>query len=168
MILFWLFITLLVVVDVFVTVYLLNYNEYNVAQFGQYSILIMDDKLSDFDKGDLLIVKKNKNEDIKVGDFIFFYDTKSEDNIINYGKVNSTYKVNDKETTFTMSDNYPLSSEYVIGKSETSKVYSEIGLLLSVVASRWGFLFLIIFPIAVLFIIQIYLFIIELGKVKEG
>lgn len=165
---FWLIVSVLLIIDVFVTVYLLNYNKYNVSQFGKNSILIMDEELDKFKSGDLLVVNKNKNEDIKVGDYIFFYDIKSKENIVNYGKVNSTYKVNEKETTYTMSDNFPLSSEYVIGKGETAVVISELGAILSVIASRWGFLFLVIFPIAILFIVQIYLFIVELGKVKEG
>lgn len=164
----WSLLILLVFVDVMMTVYLLNYNRYNVAEFGKYSFLIIDEKMDEFDKNDLLIVKKNDNSDIKVGDYVFFYDTKSKENIINYGKVNSTYKVNEKETTYTMSNNFPLSSEYVIGKGETSKVFENWGLVLSVLASRWGFLFLIIFPVSILFIYQIYLFIVEIKKEKKG
>lgn len=164
----WSLLILLVVVDVMMTVYLLNYNRYNVAQFGKYSFIIIDEKMDEFDKNDLLIVEKNNNSEIKSGDYIFFYDTKSKENIINYGKVNSTYKVNEKETTFTMSNNFPLSSEYVIGKGETSKVFNELGLILGILASRWGFLFLIIFPVSILFIYQIYLFIVEVKKEKKG
>lgn len=167
-IILWSLLILLVFVDVMMTVYLLGYNRYNVAQFGKYSFIIIDEKIDKYNKNDLLIVEKNKNSDIKVGDYVFFYDTKSKENIINYGKVNSTYKVNDKETTYTMSDNFPLSSEYVIGKGETSKVFADLGLVLSILASRWGFLFLIIFPVSILLIYQIYLFIIEINTAKKG
>lgn len=167
-IILWTLLSLLIVVDLVITVYLLNYNKYNVSVFGKNSILIMKEDMENFKKDDLLVVEKNKNEDIKVGDYIFFYDIKSKENLISYGKVSSTYKVNDDETTFTMNDNYPLSSDYVIGKGDTSTVIGGLGLILSVLASRWGFLFLIIIPVAMLFVYQVYLFITEIKKPKRG
>ncbi len=161
---FWTLVSLLVIVDVIVTIYLLNYNRYNVSQFGKYSVLTIEEQIGEFKKNDLLIVGKNANDDIKVGDYIFFYDIKSKDSIVSYGKVNSTYKVNEEETTYTMSNNFPLSSDFVIGKGETATVFSGVGLILLFLASRWGFLFTIILPVAVLFIYEIYLFILEIKK----
>ena len=64
--------------------------------------------------------------------------------------------VNDKETTFVMDGEYPISSEYVIGKASTSKSYAKLGSVLNVLESRYGFLFIIIFPILIIFIYEIY------------
>lgn len=162
------FVSLIVIVDVLVTIYLINFNEYNVSQFGKYSILLIDKEVGSFNKHDLLIIKKNDNEDIKTNDYIFYYDTTNKKSIINYGKVYSVYKVNEEESTFTVEDNLPLSSEYVIGKGDTSTVISDLGLPLSVVSSRWGYLFLIIFPVAMLLVVQAYLLFEEIRNEKRG
>jgi len=163
----WSLLAIIIAVDIFVTVYLLNFNNFAVSQIGKYTFLVIDEKVADFDKNDLVIVKKNDNKEIEVGDYIFFYDVKSKENVVNYGKVNSVFEVNEKESTFTMSDNLPLSSQYVIGKSETASSFAYLGLLLSVLSSQWGFLFLVIFPILILFLYQINVFILELQAEKK-
>ena len=66
-----------------------------------------------------------------------------------------------------MNGDYPLSSEFVIGKAETSKTYHNLGSILSVLESKYGFLFLIIFPILVLFIYEIYIVIKEIKNPDE-
>ena len=38
----WVFIAIVIVIDISLTVYLLNYNQYNVAEFKDKSILIID------------------------------------------------------------------------------------------------------------------------------
>lgn len=158
---------IIILVDILVTVYLLNFNKYNVSQLGEYSTLIMKEEVGDFNENDLLIVKKNDNSEIKVGDYIFFYDISSKENLISYGKVNNTTEVNEEQSTFTTSNNVSISSDSVIGKGETAMSFANIGLLLFVLSSQWGFLFLVIFPILILFLYQTYTFIFELKKVKE-
>ena len=66
-----------------------------------------------------------------------------------------------------MDGDYAVSSEYVIGTAKTSKSYSNLGTILGVLESRFGFLFMIIFPILVLFIYEIYAVIRELKSSKE-
>lgn len=146
------------------TVCLLNYNDYNITEIGDKTLIIVrDEELKpDFEKGDLVIVTKNKNEDIKIGDKIFFYDTYKNQISVNLGNIINKDVINEEEVTYTMNGNYPLSSEYVIGKSSTSNRYKNIGSILAVLESRFGFLFIIIFPILILFIYEIYAVIIEL------
>ena len=76
--------------------------------------------------------------------------------------------VNSKESTFTLNGDYLLSSEYFIGKLDTSKVYHNLGSVLNFLESRLGFLFLIIFPIFVLFIYEIFMVIEEIKKPDEN
>ena len=142
------------------TVCLLNYNDYNITELGDKTLIIVrdDDLEPNYQKGDLVIVKKNPNREIVAGDKIFFYDDKEEQMTVNVTKT---------ETTFTMNGDYPLSSEYVIGKTSTSKVYHKLGSVLSTLESRFGFLFLIIFPILVLFIYEIYAVIKEIKSPDE-
>ena len=137
------------------TLFLLKYNDYNITEInGNSFVIVRDDDLKpDFNKGDLVVVKKNDNKDIKIGDKIFFYEIENEKVTVNF--INKEV-VNDKETTFVMDGEYPISSEYVIGKASTSKSYAKLGSVLNVLESRYGFLFIIIFPILIIFIYEIY------------
>ncbi len=145
-------------VAITLTSFLLKYNDYNITEInGNSFVIVRDEDLKpDFNKGDLVVVKKNDNNDIKPGDKIFFYEIEKDNVTVNLGNVVNKEVVNDKETTFIMDGEYPISSEYVIGKASTSKSYSNLGSILSVLESRYGFLFIIIFPILILFIYEIY------------
>lgn len=158
-----------VVIAIVLTVCLLNYNDYNITEIGNNSLIIVqDDELRpEFDKGDLVIVYKNKNSDITVGDKIFFYDNYKDQVSVNLGSVVDKETVTRHETTFVMDGNYSLSSEFVIGKASTSKRYAKLGTILSILESRFGFLFIIIFPILILFIYEIYAFIKEIKRPED-
>lgn len=64
-----------VIIAVFVTVCLLSYNQFKVTEFGDYSLVIIDnDELSpEYQKGDLVLVDKSKK--IETGQRVFFYNT---------------------------------------------------------------------------------------------
>lgn len=151
------------------TICLLNYNDYNITELGDKTLIIVrDDELEpNYQNGDLVIVSKNPNKDILVGDKIFFYNTIEKQVTVNIGNVVAKENITSKESTFTMNGDYQLSSEYVIGKTETSKVYHSLGSVLSVLESRIGFLFLIIFPILIVFIYEIYAVIKEIKSPNE-
>lgn len=163
------FILVYAVIAIVLTVCLLNYNDYNITEFKDKSLIIVqDDELRpDFNDGDLVIVYKNKNSDIKVGDKIFFYDNYKDQISVNLGSVVDKETVTRHETTFVMDGNYSLSSEFVIGKASTSKRYAKLGTILGILESRFGFLFIIIFPILVLFIYEIYAFIKEIKRPED-
>lgn len=154
------------VVAVFLTVCLLNYNKYHITELGKKSLIIVsdDDLEPKYVKNDLVVVYKNNNEDIKSGDYVFFYNAYQNQVSVNLGKIIKSTRVNEKEYTYTLEGNLEISSQYVIGKSETSKAYSNMGLVLKVLESRLGFLLIIILPILVLFIYQIYAVILEVKR----
>ena len=54
----------------------------------------------------------------------------------------------------------------MIGTSKNAKVISKVGTVLSVLESKWGFLFLIVFPSLIAFLHEIYEFILELTNKK--
>lgn len=162
-------ISIYAVVAITLTIFLLNYNKYNITEINNKSLIIVrDDELKpNFNKGDLVIVNKDANKDIKVGDKIFFYDNYKEVVSVNLGTVLEKEVVTKNETTFIVDGDYAVSSEYVIGTSRTSKSYSKIGSILNILESRFGFLFMIIFPILILFIYEIYVVIKELKESKN-
>ena len=133
---------------IFVTVCLLSYNDFKVTQFGKNSLLIIDsDELEpDFLEGDLLIVKRNGDNKIEIGDKVFYYNSAMNSNVLVYnGTVTDKETISKDETTFEI-DNQNVSGEYLIGKAETAKTIHKAGTLLGVFTSKWGFMFLVIFP----------------------
>lgn len=160
-------VTIYLIIVIILTVLMLNLNDYNVTVLGNKSfILMMDEKLEGYKKGDLLVVEKKSNDEINIGDMVFFYETdtvKKEVNI-NLGRIINKRKITDEETTFTMEGNVEFSSEYVIGTTNTTKAYSGIGGVISVLESRWVFLLLVVLPILFIFLYEIYAIALEVKK----
>ena len=156
-----------IAVVVFLTACLLNYNDYNVTVFGNKSLIIIGEyDIEGYKSGDLVVVEKNKANEVKVGDYIFFYDTRTLENLISYAEVQEVEEIDKNEATYVLDGEYKISSEFLIGKDETSKKYENMGAILSALESRWGFLFFVIFPVLVLFIYEIYILIMELKSKK--
>ena len=151
-----------VIVAITVTLCLLNYNEYNVTVFGNNSlILITDDSLSpDYVEGDLVIAKKEKLDEIAEGDKIFFYN----ENDIKLGEVKQINKYEGMSSTFILDGNHQIVEDEVIGSEESVKVYHNLGKILSILESKWGFLFLIILPSVLAFLHEILQVVVELGN----
>lgn len=168
-VLFGIFIALYLVVASFLTVCLLSYNDYKISVIGNKSLIILDDDAlePEYKKGSLLIVEKNKNDDIKVNDDIFFYNTYKNEVVVNKSRVEKTQKITDTETTYTINKKYEISSEYVIGKADTTKVVENFGSVLGFLESKWGFLIVIVFPLSLLFIYEIYAIIREIRYPDE-
>lgn len=161
------------VIVVVVTVCLLCYNNYNVTEIGNYTLIpLVDGALEpNYKEGDLLVVKKTSNDDIEINDMFFFYDKDVDKNTItiNLGRVISSKKVTADESTITMEGNVDFSSEYVIGTSDDCRVYSGLGSVLSILESRWVFLLVIILPILFIFLYEIYAIVLEVKKsLKEN
>lgn len=155
------------IIAVFVTVCLLSYNDYKVSEFGNNSLIIIDNNSlePDFSAGDLVIA--NKEDKIEVGDKVFFYNTYGRDMEITLGEVTEMEEVSAKETTYTMNDQLTLSSEYVIGSAKTATKIGVVGGILSVLESKWGFLFLIVFPSLIAFMYEIYIIVAEIRDSKK-
>ncbi len=159
-------VTIYILIAVALTACLLTYNDYKISVFGDRSLIILEDNelAPKYKKGSLLIVKKNSNDDIKQGDEIFFYNTYKNKVVVNVSKVNKVKKVTDTETTYTINGKYEISSQYVIGKADTTTVINDVGSILSVLESKWGFLLVIVFPISLLFIYELYIIIREIKE----
>lgn len=157
------------VVAIFLTACLLNYNDYKITEFGSKSLIIVnDDTLKDkYKKGSLLVVDKDNAKDIKSGDDIIFYNTYNNQISIAIGEVIDKEIITDTETTYTVEGNYDISSQYLIGSANDTKVYPVIGSILAILESRVGFLIFIILPITLAFLYEIYVLIDEVKAVKK-
>lgn len=143
-----------------ITILLLNYNKYGLTQFGNTTLVIVSDYISSetFKKGDLVLVKSEKIMDLELGEEIFVYRIINSNKVlVEVGKVGQIYPEEDA-VAFENGDIF--SNEFVIGKSE--KIYPEIGTYLSIVESKWGFLFIVLVPCLLIFIYEIYALIVEI------
>lgn len=63
--------TLWLIIAIFTTICLLSYNDYQVSEFGKYSLLIINNKelRSVYEQDSLVIIKKANEEDYKKGKF---------------------------------------------------------------------------------------------------
>lgn len=156
-----------VIIAIFVTVCLLSYNDYKVTEFGDYSLIIIsaDNVSENFNKGDLVIV--NKKEPIEVGQKAFFYNTSSMNVEVNLGEIIAEEPITSKETTYTLEGDYKISSQNVIGPEQSVTVIKGVGTVLSILESKWGFLFLIVLPALIAFLYQIGVVVSEIRASKE-
>lgn len=152
----------------FLTACLLNYNDYKITEFGNKSLIIVSDDVleEEYKKGSLLVVEKDEAE-INKGDSIIFYNTYNNQVSIAISEVLSKKEVTDKENTYTITGDYDISSEYIIGSTKNVKAYSVLGTILSILESRVGFLIFIIFPITIAFLYEIYVLVVEIKDTKK-
>ena len=146
---------------ILITSFILCRNKYGYTQIGSYTFdnvsLIDERNIENTKKGDLLVVKDSN--DIKVGDRIYYYAAYNEVFI-----VRSDYVVHiesdDYSALYTVErngENVTIAHTRVLGKY--SNTYPNLGTVLDVLESRVGFLFLVLLPIMIVFIYQVYEFI---------
>lgn len=163
-----LFIILYVVIAIFVTICLLSYNKYRVSELGEYTLVIVDsNKLEpDFKKGDLVIVDGNNK--IEVGDKVFFYNTYSKNISVSVAQILEEEVITEDESTYTLEGDKTLSSEYVIGSSESVTKIPNLGTILGILESKWGFLILVVFPSLLAFLYEIWEVVTEIKESSKN
>ncbi len=154
---------------IFITICLLSYNKYKVTVFGKNTFLpIIDEDLEpDYKYGDLLIINKNNLSSVREGDVVFFYRTVAGITTVNYATVVKYERVSDTETTFTVEGGFVFSSSYFIGKADTATVIPKVGKVIGVLESKWGFLFLGVFPSLIAFLYTVHSIIMEMQEDDE-
>ena len=142
------------------TVLLLNFNNYGVTQFDSKSFILINDKISNdsYKKGELVIVQSKKIEEYKVGEYIFTYKVGADRiPVVVVGKIGNVYP---EEDAISFENGETYTSEYIAG-TEVSK-HEKIGGFLSLIESKWGFLFIVLIPVFLIFIYEVYSLIIEI------
>ena len=90
----------------------------------------------------------------------FFYNEKN----IKLGEVKQVNEYAGASTTYVLEGNYNLIEDDAIGNENSVKVYPKLGKVLSILESKWGFLFLIIFPSVIAFLNEIVQIIAEIKE----
>lgn len=158
------FITLYIIISLIVTTCLLHYNDYNITVINGKSLISLKSDYDDLKKGSLVVVKDN---DISVGDKVFYYETNGSDVGVNLRSVKNINKINASESTYTLDNDKVITKDFIIGTKNNAKVYPVIGGILLLLESKWGFLGIVILPVAVCFILEIYTLVKEFKPKKK-
>ena len=152
------------------TVCLISFNEFSVSEIGNHSIFIIDnDRLEPtFKENDLVIAKKVSQNKYKEGDYAFFQlENPADEVFINYGKITKVQTADHAEASYYFGDKDIVAHSKMIGLANQAKVYHGWGLVLSIFESRWGFMFLVIFPTIFAIVYEIYSIIEEARSDKD-
>lgn len=147
------------------TVLLLNFNDYGVTQFGNKSLIIINDEISNdnYNKGDIVIVKKEKIEKYETGKEIFTYKVDEKGNVsIDLGIIGNIYP---EEEAISFENGSTYSMDFIAGVP--TEKHEKIGTYLSIVESKWGFLFIVLVPSFLIFVYEVYSLIIEIKYGKD-
>lgn len=152
------------------TILLLSYNDFGLSQFGNKTLVLMNNQIysETYKKGDLIIVENRGftkglgyADKIEVGDELFAVRLDAYGNVsIEIGKVAELY-IDENAVSFENGSTFDL--KFILG--EQVQVYENVATFLSIVESKWGFLFMVLVPCFLIFIYEIYSLIIE---VKYG
>ena len=158
---------LIIVYVIAITVSLLNKNKYGYTVFGDKTLVTINEnnsaELSLFKEGDLVIIDEAKYDNVEVGETLYYYDVVNQTYILKTGVVKE--KNGDRTSAvYVMDGTKTVSSDKIVGEYNDVK-YSNFGKVLDILESRFGFLLLVILPIFVLFIYQVYKMILLL---KDG
>ena len=169
----WGFVELIIIIYVIcMTAFLLCKNDYGFTQIGDMTFITINDQLQEnlpdeTQKGDLLLVRAGI-EDIKVGDKIYYYATENNEYVIRSAYVREEVTSDENMALYQLDDEIgtTIATTRIIGKY--SAIYHTIGGILDVLQSRIGFLLLVILPILLIFMYQIYALIIVIKYGEES
>lgn len=158
------------VIAIFTTVCLISFNDYRISEFGKTSVIIVDDENwePNFKENEILFVKKEKQLNYKEGDIVFFYKKKSADSYLFYGQIDEAIHSNGSESYYRFGEGDSAIKipyrDIIGGANKVYKLPSTLGIILSIFESRWGYMFLVIFPTLFLLVYEIYNIVIEFRK----
>ena len=165
---------LIIVYVIFLTSCILFRNKFGFTQFGKYTISPIDGTTAKYventKSGDLLIVKSS--DDIVKGDRIYYYATVNDRYVIRTGIVekiqkddyNSLYTI-DTLVTGDKKNKLYVAHTRVLGKY--ANAMGAIGSIMSFLITRIGFLLFVLLPILLVFVYQIYEFVIVLNYERK-
>lgn len=163
------------IIAITVTILLLSYNDYQISVIGDYTFVIMkDDELEKhgYPEGALVLVKETKAKNINEGDHIFLYRNISTSQFeIKYAQVIlKDTSGGEYATQYILDGNAIVDHEDVIGTTKNIKVIPHLGTILSILQSRYGYLFLIVVVSFIAFLYEIYELIMEIkyGEREEN
>lgn len=165
----------IIVYVIFLTSCILFRNKFGFTQFGNYTISPIDGTTAKYventKSGDLLIVKSSN--DIVQGDRIYYYATVNDRYVIRTGIVEKVQK-DDYNSLYTIETLVSGDKKTKLNVAQTrtlgkyANALGSLGSIMNFLVTRIGFLLFVLLPILLVFVYQIYEFIIVLNYEKNG
>ena len=142
------------IIAITVTVLLLSYNDYNCSEIGGYTVYIVkDDSLEpEYKQGSILLIKHTSDKNLQEGDEMFMYKVlSSQEYEVITAKLDKKIQQG-RHLVYSTTEEENYASDYFIGKADDTVVISGWGYLLSLLESKWGYLFCIVIVSLLLFL----------------
>lgn len=161
------------IIAITVTVLLLSFNEYNISEIGDHTVYIVDnDALEpEYKEGSILLIEKTSDKHVNVGDEIFLYRVINSQEFEIVTKTLVAKSQQGRHIVYEVDGGESYASEYFIGKiDDTTVIEGPWGTILSILESKWGYLFCIVIVSLLLFLQEVFDLIIEIkyGGGKSG
>ena len=153
------------IIAIAVTVLLLSFNDYNCSQIGGYTVYIVkDDALEpEYKQGSILLVKSTTDKRIEVGDELFFYKIINSSEFEFVSRTLQAKTQQGRHTIYNVENDETYDTSYLIGRAEDTKVIGgPAGTILSILESKWGYLFCIVIVSLLLFLQEVFDLVIEI------
>ncbi len=160
------------IIAVTVTVLLLSFNSYNCSEIGGYTIYIVkNDALEpEYKQGSILLIKDTDDKHVQVGDSAFFYKVINSQEFEFVQRTLKNKSQQGRHIVYNVSEEETYDSTYFIGKTEdTIVIEGPWGTILSILESKWGYLFCIVVVSLLLFLQEVFDLVIEIkyGKTNK-
>lgn len=153
------------IIAILVTVLMLSFNDYQCSEIGGYTVYIVrDDALEpEYKEGSILLIKSTNDKHVQVGDSLFFYKVLNSEE---YEFVNRTLESKSQQgrhIVYNVGNEENYDTTYFVGRTDdTIVIEGPWGTILSILESKWGYLFCIVIVSLLLFLQEVFDLIIEI------
>ena len=137
-------------------------DEMNVSSLAGFTPMMVetDSMAPTFSAGDLILIKKTDPASLKEGDIITFHTIIENQYALNTHRIDSIVEQNGMRSYITKGDNNDIPDTHVIADGDIVGTYvgkvSGLGKVMKFLSSSVGFLVVIVLPLLLFFIYQIY------------
>ena len=147
----------------------------NVSSIGGYTPMVVksDSMAPTFEKGDLIFIKKCDTTKLEVGDVICFHTIIDNEYALNTHRIKEIAAQGDVRSYTTMGDNNKgIADQHIISDGDIVGKYvghlSKMGNVMNFLSSSSGFLIVIVIPMLLFFIYQVYNLIMISVRLKKA
>lgn len=143
----------------------------SLAGFTPMSV-VTDSMAPTFRSGDLILIRKCNTADLKQGDIITFHTIINNEYALNTHRIDEIQTVNGVRSYVTKGDNNAIADVHMIADGDIVGKYvghlPGVGKVMNFLSSSMGFLLVIVLPLLIFFIYQVYHLIIVSIELKKA
>ncbi len=165
----------IIIIAIGVTLISLTSNENNVSKIGKYIPLNVKTNSMEptIKKGDFIIMEECEPSNLEIGDVIAFFATEENQVIIKTHRIVNIDDSPSGRSFITRGDNNDINDSVPVFPSDVIGIwdnvrFAKVGTILDFISSKYGFLFCIVLPLLILFVYQIFKFIVVIIEEKNA